>query len=137
MREKPLYGVPCNRCGLCCLLSPCRAAIALFNLPQGERCRFVASDSLGGFVCGLADHPIFNPIERAAITVAIGAGVGCDARATPADEDVRPSRIPGMIAAARASDAAAPPEVRAQLRRWGLYPPIEAAINPNTGAHDG
>lgn len=123
MRPKPLYGDPCNRCGLCCLLSPCRAAVAVFNLPTAGRCRFVASDSLGGFFCGLTEHPNLSPTERAAFAIAIGAGAGCDARATEADEEVRPDRLKGMMRAARVADANAPPAVKAQLRRWGLFPP--------------
>lgn len=121
MKPKPLYGDACNRCGLCCLVSPCAVANVLLNQYEGA-CQAIRRDGLGGWVCGFAtEHP--SAAVREAAAVATGAGVGCDMAHTPADAVARATRKPGMTAAARVARRNASPEAQALLRSWRLAPP--------------
>lgn len=121
MKEKPLFGDPCNSCGRCCIAGPCGTAYALLGQIRG-RCAALQEDGKGGFVCGLLTKEAPAYITEAA-AISIGSGIGCDASETLADQAARAQRIPEMIAAARAARRDASPEAEIVLRRWGMAPP--------------
>jgi hypothetical protein len=120
--DKPLFGDPCNGCGLCCLAGPCGLASALFGQTTG-RCRALVDDGLGGFSCGLIGRAADVPYLKEAVVIAIGSGIGCDMIETDDDLAARPARIEAMKAAARAARQAASEEAEFVLRRLGLAPP--------------
>lgn len=120
-REKPLFGDPCNGCGLCCIAGPCGTGSALTGQTEG-RCRLLEADGTGGFRCGLLTRPA-QPYITEALAVAIAAGLGCDAVDSIADAVARLGRRSSMIEKARAARRAASPEAEVVLRHWGLAPP--------------
>lgn len=54
--SKPLYGSPCNGCGLCCQLSLCEVAEAALPPHIQAPCPFLEYE-LGRTWCGLARDP--------------------------------------------------------------------------------
>jgi hypothetical protein len=124
VRPKPLFGEPCNRCGLCCSIGPCATAQALLELePDSGQCPMLLPDLLGGYICGLTTSPVLTEAERAAARIAIGAGIGCDMRLTGADLVARSKARARMTLEARQARRDASPEVEAVLRHWRLAPP--------------
>lgn len=105
MLPKPLFGDPCNGCGLCCLVSQCPLSTALFG-PSG-RCPALRPNGLGGYGCGLITdtasylnvHGAAEADVQAAVAVMVGAGCGCDFATTPEDLDARKTRRDGLISA--------------------------------------
>lgn len=83
--EKPPYGTPCNRCGLCCERDLCPLARIMFGNVAAP-CPALERDEAGGAVCGVIAHPaLYAPgrepaVVRDVAAEAIGAGIGCDAR---------------------------------------------------------
>lgn len=118
---KPLWGDPCNGCGLCCIGGPCGAARVVTGQTEG-RCRQLLPNGLGGYSCGLTTRP--GPPEfREAMVIAIGAGVGCDMVETVKDAQLRLLRKRTLVAEARAARAKASPGAERILRTLGLAPP--------------
>lgn len=87
-QKKPLHGEPCNRCGLCCFITPCPLALAVFGPIIGP----CPALGLGpnDTACGMIEDPArFAPertaehgeqVMRDAAAFLIGSGLGCDAR---------------------------------------------------------
>lgn len=86
--KKPPHGQPCNRCGLCCMITLCPMGRQVLRQVEGP-CPALTFDK-DGSRCGLVDHPnLYAPVvtERhgleaasAAAAFIIISGVGCDAR---------------------------------------------------------
>jgi hypothetical protein len=87
--RKPLWGEPCNRCGVCCAAEPCPVA-HVFLLQRKGTCRaLVWQEEVRQYACGMAVHPErYLPIipswlksaARAFFAKRIAAGKGCDAK---------------------------------------------------------
>ena len=88
---KPLIGEPCNGCGLCCQTVICAAGSITLGLVKayGERapgpCPALVDKGDGSFACGMVERPKdYAPGKggahelRAAISIMVGAGMGCD-----------------------------------------------------------
>lgn len=76
MEKKPPHGAPCTRCGVCCYVTLCELARAVFGRAEGP-CPALRFES-GNASCGLTT--IDNPALAEAARVLIFAGDGCDAR---------------------------------------------------------
>ena len=87
LRPKPLYGAPCNSCGLCCIATQCPLSLAVFG--DQDICPALGTNRLdpGSLICGLAAKPSRflasmpaggEPVLREAIGLLLGAGQGCD-----------------------------------------------------------
>jgi len=114
---KPLYGEPCNGCGLCCVMEQCDLSKAFFG--EQHLCPALEPRRAGGYDCGLITRPGFygvNPglgkVASEAFAIVLGAGQGCDgvasdedrARAPLFDADIQPraeAAYAGASAAAR------------------------------------
>jgi hypothetical protein len=116
--KKPLYGQPCNGCGVCCLLEQCPISEQLFG-PRAL-CPALEKADGGRLVCGLmvsAPTYIEGPPELAkllgeAFGVMLGAGSGCDGVMGPEDRalaDAEGTRVHDQAVAAMKG---ARPEVR-------------------------
>lgn len=85
--RKPRYGLPCNGCGACCMVTLCNLALHVFHRddPFG-RCPALTKNAEGTYGCGLVEKG--KGPQRAAALLLIGAGDGCDARfnGEPRDE---------------------------------------------------
>jgi hypothetical protein len=118
---KPLYGDPCNGCGLCCLEAQCPLSEIMFGVR--ERCPALEELPAGGYGCGLASSPerytpmapAMRPVAREAFALLIGAGSGCDGSATAADRLVEDARRPALFARAQAAVDSATPNARQLL----------------------
>lgn len=98
--DKPNFGEPCNGCGYCCTVEPCKLAQEFLHCTEGPCVALEARD--GRTVCGLvrnplgyifkaahpdADVPLLNaPPDceasrqlSADLAQALGIGKGCDA----------------------------------------------------------
>jgi hypothetical protein len=115
-RKKPPYGDPCNRCGLCCMTDPCRAAQAVLLVRHGA-CPALKSDGLGGFFCGLLSE-LQTPAERDAARFIIGAGIWCDMLKTPEDTAIRNERLPALEEMIGEQRQALTPAARAVVDAW-------------------
>jgi hypothetical protein len=116
MRDKPVYGSPCNNCGRCCVVSQCPLSVILF----GERtlCPALVTDQQGGYVCGLVTTQHLAPAKRRAAVVAIGSGTGCDFAQTAEDLEARKTHHRRMFAASLAALEALPPGARGHFETW-------------------
>jgi hypothetical protein len=85
--RKPRYGLPCNGCGACCMVTLCKLARHVFHAdtPFG-RCPALTKKDDGTYGCGLVEKG--KGPQRDAALLLIGAGDGCDARfnGEPRDE---------------------------------------------------
>ncbi len=115
-RQKPAYGDPCNRCGLCCMTDPCRVAQAVLLLRHGP-CPALKSDGLGGFFCGLLSE-LQTPAEQDAARFIIGADVWCDMLRTPEDTAIRNERLPDLEERMRKQREALTPAARDVVDAW-------------------
>jgi hypothetical protein len=115
-RNKPPYGDPCNRCGLCCMTEPCLVAQAVLMHRQGP-CPALKSDGLGGFVCGLLSE-LPTPAEQDAARWIIGAGLWCDMLRTPEDTAIRSERLPVLEETLQKQWQALAPEARDVVDAW-------------------
>ena len=89
LAKKPAHGAPCNRCGVCCLITLCDLGQHVFGHKLGP-CPALRQPPGGDAVCGLTVEPeAFAPRRamiagkatlRDAALVLIASGVGCDAR---------------------------------------------------------
>lgn len=83
-RPKAAYGAACNNCGLCCRAELCPLGQIIFHTVAGP-CPAL-EHTAGGFECGVIVHPeryapAHEPSKvREVAAMAIGAGIGCDAR---------------------------------------------------------
>lgn len=75
--HKPPHGAPCNRCGVCCMVTLCKLASPIFGFEIG-RCPALLQKRDGSYECGLVASTT-SPLKEAALLI-IGAGDGCDAR---------------------------------------------------------
>jgi len=75
--NKPVYGAPCNGCGLCCIASLCALGQHVFGRIEGP-CPALGIDDDLKSSCGLVTAS--TPEMSAAAKLIIGAGDGCDAR---------------------------------------------------------
>ncbi|MFK4132014.1 hypothetical protein ACI2KR_06925 [Pseudomonas luteola] len=95
--DKPLYGDPCNGCGICCIAQVCRLGI---ELGDDKNCKALIQNSNGSFSCGLVADPyrfvnedeleVWQKIDRLTgsnhgeqalkerFAAELGAGLGCD-----------------------------------------------------------
>lgn len=83
--EKPAYGAPCNRCGICCAAEPCPVGRLRFLQRKGP-CPALLWDG-GAYACALVAAPErhfpglpnrWRPIAARLFSRAISAGSGCD-----------------------------------------------------------
>ena len=74
VREKPLFGMPCNGCGLCCQMEIC--AIGMMAFPKATApcpaLRFAGSN----FRCAIVEAEASTGAEPL-IAAALGIGRGC------------------------------------------------------------
>lgn len=59
--SKPVYGSPCNNCGICCALETCPLGAVVFGITDTE-CKCPAlqiSKTENGYIgkCGIAENP--------------------------------------------------------------------------------
>ena len=96
-QKKPPHGQPCNRCGLCCMMTLCPLAQHVFGRELGP-CPALERDADGTASCGLIADPGKHALgytlraggrEAAsdAAKLLIGAGIGCDARINGEEPD--------------------------------------------------
>ena|SRR5215213_522630 len=121
---KPLYGDPCNGCGLCCLSEQCPISLDMFGdvgicpalVDEGER-----------WSCGLIVKPelFFHhlPDEISRLTAMLLGQEGCDSVNGPADRRRQESEIgaemDAKLLALEPEIAALTAEVAAKLRIIG------------------
>lgn len=121
---KPLYGLPCNGCGLCCILEQCPLSEAFFG--QQPICPALEALPTGAYACGIVRAPQeyldlqagfahHAPAAREAFAVMLGAGLGCDGVANDADRAARKGDDEVMKRRGRAARAAASPEAQALI----------------------
>lgn len=83
--EKPSFGLPCNGCGLCCIVEPCAIAEEYLGITEGPcpalewhddkfRCGMVVRP---GHYLGVADFA--DELLSGLISQALGVGLDCDA----------------------------------------------------------
>lgn len=95
--DKPVYGQPCNGCGICCIAKVCELGV---TLGDDQNCKALVRGSEGGFYCGMVADPYrymdevdlstWKSIDaldggeagelalKALHAEALGAGKGCD-----------------------------------------------------------
>lgn len=112
-RPKPLFGDPCNGCGLCCIASQCPLSERIFG--RVPRCPALLPDGLGGFGCALLVQVERGSAWREAAALMIGAGTGCDCARGEADEAQREKVLPDMIEKSRAGILGLSPAAHAIL----------------------
>ena len=93
--DKPATGVPCNGCGVCCLVEPCPLGMVLSGKRRGACVALRWSEAQGVYRCGALTSPkevVVNALPRYLRWVApvcagvlaalarrwIAAGAGCD-----------------------------------------------------------
>lgn len=85
---KPLMGQPCNGCGFCCVMEPCRLATELIGATKGPCPALEYADQRT--YCGLVKRPAFYMFGAylpehetadvsAQFSTMLGIGMGCDA----------------------------------------------------------
>jgi hypothetical protein len=119
LRPKPVYGSPCNSCGLCCIAEQCPLSLAVF----GERpiCPALAEPAAepGALVCGLIVEPErFLDMPRGvarlhgdAFALMLGAGKGCDGIMTDEDRAARDADGDATIERTKEAIRSAPPSL--------------------------
>lgn len=120
---KPLYGSPCNSCGLCCVMEQCPLSEAVFGTQA--LCPALEALPTGGYGCGLIARPAAygvggdwaSPVVSEAFAVILGAGQGCDGVLTDADRALSVHFDADIRPRAEAAYAAASPEARALIDR--------------------
>lgn len=118
---KPLYGNPCNGCGMCCIAVQCPVSLALF----GEQVLCPALEQAGTALgCGLMrntsdyvpDVPSWGgKALTEAFALMIGAGLGCDGADENDSDEQQEAFRPILHARAEAAIKAASPEARELL----------------------
>lgn len=109
--EKPLFATSCNRCGLCCLYESCALSQLLFG--NKGVCPALKLEA-GQSHCQLITNPaavlpeIIAEDARAAASIMLGSGMGCDSQFTPEDNaaaDAKPDWPPRAVPAESAKVA--------------------------------
>jgi len=86
--EKPVYGAPCNGCGVCCAAGPCPVALVFLFQFKGKCRALLWQDER--YVCGMVASPdryvkLIPEKWRASggrfFASRIAAGAGCDSAA--------------------------------------------------------
>lgn len=122
LERKPRHGQPCNRCGICCIGTPCSLAQHVFQRGADGPCPALQWDGTDS-VCGLVKEPARYAIaaylrggwETAeAAKVLIGSATGCDCRVNgePGDES--------FYEFLRNWDAEHREQVRRAKKIWGI-----------------
>lgn len=125
LAEKPKYGDPCNRCGLCCWAAQCDLSMHVFGKRIGP-CPALEKAEDGKMACGIVTHPQnYIPVRflmtHGADTISksaallVRAGDGCDARFNGEEE-----RDPIVLARWKAAAKAARNALSNARRIWGL-----------------
>ena len=120
---KPLYGQPCNGCGLCCLMEQCPISVEVFG--PSALCPALEELPAGGFTCGLVARPrhyLPGPVEAADLmgetfAVMLGAGTGCDGVLSDADRAIAAAEGPALLTRAREHLRKQSPAVRDMVYR--------------------
>ncbi|MGA0571524.1 hypothetical protein ACO2Q9_12485 [Variovorax sp. VNK109] len=85
---KPVFGAPCNGCGLCCLSEPCPVGIVVSRRRRGACDALRWREAESRYVCGMVADPAdvlgahwrwAAPLIRRMARRWIAAGSGCDA----------------------------------------------------------
>ena len=125
LQRKPAHGSPCNRCGLCCMISICELGRHLFKREaMPGPCPALVRDDTGLYACSVARDPqryIDKPmtaVEAGAMQEAarqiIYADDGCDCRVN--GEPVNREYRERCTVTERKNFA----ERQAALRLWGI-----------------
>jgi len=127
---KPLYGDPCNGCGVCCIAEQCCISLAIFG--EAEICP--ALEQAGrSMACGLVRNTADYVPEIGAwggktltetFALMVGAGAGCDGTMSDADVAREAEFRPIIRAKAEAAIAAASEGART-LAAYFRNPAIE------------
>jgi hypothetical protein len=91
MMRKPAHGSPCNRCGVCCMVTICQLGQHLFRREHSPGpCPALVADGNGEYACDVVRNPqayaqALPPMTkvhalRMAARMIIFADDGCDAR---------------------------------------------------------
>lgn len=119
MRPKPLYGSPCNRCGLCCLREQCPLSLLFYGRVAGV-CPSLKADGIGGYYCAMVTAAALTEDERLVARRCIGEGTGCDALFTHEDWAKRESD--GSVAQrVESAEATLSPSARRVLIHWRAH----------------
>lgn len=87
--RKPPHGAPCNRCGVCCMVTLCELGQHLFKRAASPGpCPALVRDEAGDYGCDVVNNPqaytqsvnVATYALRMAARTLIYAGNGCDAR---------------------------------------------------------
>lgn len=108
---KPVYGSPCNSCGLCCLREQCPLSEAMFG-PRPV-CPALERGEGPALRCGLVADPDrytqgarwSKDVRGEAFAILVGAGGGCDAQAA-SDSHLTDAQVAAIRARLHASAAA-------------------------------
>lgn len=109
--DKPVFGQPCNGCGICCIAKVCELGV---TLGDEQNCKALVRSTDGGFHCGMvadpyrymdeADLSVWRDIDgldggakgelalKALHAEALGAGRGCDSDDTAVAECLAEAR---------------------------------------------
>jgi hypothetical protein len=91
MARKPAHGSPCNRCGVCCMVTICQLGQHLFRREYEDGpCPALKPDGNGEYACDVVRNPQAYAVNlsasikvyalRMAARLIIYADDGCDAR---------------------------------------------------------
>lgn len=80
LAAKPTHGSPCNRCGLCCTVALCDLGQHMFQRPKQPGPCPALKRTAAGYECAFTTCPDIPEVMRAAASVLINAGNGCDMR---------------------------------------------------------
>ena len=111
--RKPAHGAPCNRCGVCCMLTRCQLGAHLFGGEMG-RCPALKKAPDGFYDCAVITDPDLIEEFREAARQIIYAGQGCDARINGEPINHAYHRKCAI------EDAANAPTRNAALKLWGI-----------------
>jgi hypothetical protein len=90
---KPVFGTPCNGCGVCCAASPCPVAIVFLFQLRGKCRALLWQDER--YVCGMVVRPDryvwllperWRNVSGRFFASRIAAGAGCDSFAEIVDD---------------------------------------------------
>ncbi|MEO7242119.1 MAG: hypothetical protein ABIW85_04350 [Variovorax sp.] len=89
---KPVFGAPCNGCGLCCLAEPCPLGMVVSRRRHGACDALRFDKAASRYRCGMMTEPAeilgrrwrwLAPLVRRLARRWISAGSGCDSTIEP------------------------------------------------------